>query len=63
MEQTNIKKLTRETPETVRLVLRLANKVFNIEIELGEQEGVYKTREEKEINMGYNSEITAKIKI
>lgn len=45
----------------MRLVLRLVNKVFNIEI--GEQEGVYKTREEKEINMGYNSEITAKIKI
>lgn len=46
----------------MRLGLRFVNKVFNIEIELGEQEKVYKTREEKEINMGYKSEITAKIK-
>lgn len=43
--------------------LRFVNKAFNLEIELGEQERVYKTREGKEINMGYKSELTAKIKI
>ena len=47
----------------MRLGLRFVNKAFNIEIELGEQEKVYKIREEKEINMGYKSELTAKIKI
>lgn len=42
--------------------MRFVNKAFNLEIELGEQERVYKAREGKEINMDIRVNSLQKLK-